>query len=342
MAQGFQYAPMQRYFLGSQEEPQSEYNSERGLRKHCCQHSWQGQVICYAGMVTDGLPAGSGHLAPVSEGVEGRPARHTLRDPQDASKDSAAAGSSSQAGAPAQAPRDSGEAATGKSQTGIPSDTVDKPTASTSRSVQTSIPQSAPRDAAAIPSGSQTGKEQDLLRGAASGGSGPQTGSAQVESADARSAVSKPAQDASTSGPDSNPIARGSPQNTQTSVRHVAPSNVAAAKAEVHQSGLHGGGSGHMLGSSTRRSVLPAGSSQIARGHAESDTAAEESRVGVGAGDDAGKGGAGNGKERLPQQQELSGQPGAPKAQVHAAPLTEGSLQQVDHGSTAGGSLHHS
>ena len=287
------------------------------------------------GSLTGGVLAGSGHLAPVSEGVEGRPVRRTLRDSQDAGKDAAAAVSSSQAGAPAQAHKASGVAAVGMSQTGTPSDAAKESAAKTVDSVQTSIPQGALRNAAAPSSISQIGKDQVLLGHAATPVGVPQTSSVQAEGGDAGTALSTQVQGGSTSGPDSNPIARGSPRNTESYVDQASPSIATAAATGVHQSALPGGGSGHMPGSSTR-SILPTGSSQTAQDYSESRTTAEESRVGAGARYDAGKGVAGSGKEQLPQLQELGRQPGALEAQGHAAALTDMALQQVDQGPATG------
>ena len=243
--------------------------------------------------------------------------RRSLRDSQDAAKNSAAA-------------------AMGAPRTGLPPDVAQETAAAASRSAQTGQPQVGLREAAADLSGSQAGGVQHLLRNEAISVESFQTGSAPVKDADeGRGLPSKQAQGARMSGKDRQPAVRGSADDT-----HALPAQASLsstnAPADVRERTLPNEASRDVPGSSSG-SALPAGSSQIASIGGTS-SAAEESQIEASV-DRAVEEVAGFGQEQLPQLKEQGGQSLAPQAQEHAAALVDANIHKLDQGQTAGKSL---
>ena len=266
-------------------------------------------------VLTDSIDAGSGHLAPVSEGEEGGAVRRSLRDSQDAAKDSAAA-------------------VMGAPQTRLPPEVAKETAAPVSRSAQTGDSQVGLRDAAANLSVSQTGKEQQLLRSAVSSVKGSQTSSAPAKGADEEGRLpSEQGQGASMSGKDRQPVARGSADDAQALADQASPS-CTSAPASVHERVLLDSPSGDVRGSSSG-SALPAASSQTAYNRGGS-TAAEESHIGASTSHDSKKEVAGFGQEQFSQHEKQGGQPLAPKAQEHAAAVVDTSIHMLDQGQASG------
>lgn len=240
----------------------------------------------------------------MTEAVEMRPVRRSLRDSHHAVKESAAAVSDSKAGSAHEAPKDLAAAAVSTPLTGMDPEAAKEPAASLSGSTQTANPQATLKDAAAT--SSQARKEQDALKDAETTQAGSQRNSAQAEGTDGRRALSKSEEGVSRSGQDRQPVVS-----------------------------MPGSGSGQMQGSATG-STQPADGSQTAQGQGVVRIVTEESQIGSGAGCAAEKEAS---QEQLPKLQKLDGQPGASEAQGHTAALVDTSLQQLEQGQATGRSL---
>lgn len=277
------------------------------LSKGICSHK---RVV-----LTDNTDAGSGHLAPVSEGVEGQAVRRSLRDSQDAAKDAVAA-------------------VMGAPQAGLPPDGAKETAAALSRSAQTGDSQAGLRDAAPISSVSTAGKEQHLLRNAAISMKPAQTGSTQAKGADEKGRLlSKQGQGASMSGEGGQPVVRCSADDAQAPADQASPS-CTSVPAGVHERVLPDNSSGNVRSSSSD-SALPAASSQTAY-NLGNPTAAEDSQIEASNSHAAKEEIAGFGQEQLPQQEKQGGQPLAPKAQEHAPAVVDRSIHMLDQGQATG------
>ncbi len=177
----------------------------------------------------------------MTEAVENRPVRRSLRDPQQAAKDSAAAMTAPQAG--------------------VLPDAVKEAAGSMSGSTQTATPQAPLTDSTAT--SSQARKEQDALTVPGITQAGSQTSSAQVEGTHDRRALAMSEEGASMSGQDRQPVVRGSTGDRQ-------------APAEgVHERSMPGSGFEQMQGSA-KGSAQPADSSQAAQVQGASRPLAEK------------------------------------------------------------------